>query len=124
MNFFTYGTFKRGQVRNYVLDQLDMKFISPARTLPEFKMLLCGGMYPGLLLGTDAIEGELYTTHDGVWDTLDAIEGVRSNLFERETIQLEDGSIAVTYVLTEVTVDYNKRYGGFSELPNPVSFGD
>lgn len=102
--FFCYGTLKRGDIRNGVMDS--SMFVGNAKTKSDLTLYDCIG-YPAMVHTTDqefatGVEGEVYEIKESLLDyPLDGIEG-RPWLYDRETIEvtLEDGKTvdAVTYI--------------------------
>jgi len=97
MLLFVYGTLKNGHVRNNALDQC--RYLGTAITVSKYGMYHYGG-FPavidescpsarsGMSLDTK-IHGELWEVGHDDLISLDRIEGVDSNLFNRKLIDLE-----------------------------------
>ncbi|WP_146504092.1 gamma-glutamylcyclotransferase family protein [Rubinisphaera italica] len=84
---FVYGTLKRGYCRDHYLQKA--KFIGEAKTEASYLLYDCGE-YPGLVHDPNGhnIEGELYEISENAWLTLDEVEGVSFNLYQRATVEL------------------------------------
>lgn len=87
MNLFLYGTLKRGQRGNHLLN--DQKFLGEARTLPQFR-LFDSGQYPCLVNDPKAgvaVHGEVWDVSDEVLLKLDGWENA-PELYARKPIFL------------------------------------
>jgi gamma-glutamylaminecyclotransferase len=97
---FVYGTFLRGGANHALLLGLGARFVRAALT-EDRRTLVDLGPYPALLPRSDRdatrVHGELYELPDTALAELDAFEGT-PDLYTRETIALEGGAIAFTYV--------------------------
>ncbi len=88
VRLFVYGTLKRGYCRSHVLD--GQRFLGEAVTLPHYRLYNCGE-YPALVPEKSGlpIEGELWEIDAPCLQTLDAIEGIDSGLYERRLVKLQ-----------------------------------
>ncbi len=106
VNFFVYGTLKRGECRQNVWPR-PPSFIEDAVVVGD---LYDAGNYPALLPGTDKVLGEMWSFPSADFDVivkvLDDIEEYRVddpyNLYNREVLECETLSgrrtVAYTYV--------------------------
>lgn len=103
IRLFVYGTLKRGFCREHYLS--DSSFIGVADTVAAYRLLDCGD-YPALVTdGQSSIRGELYDVTEAKMSILDRVECVEFGLYQRATIQLANGSDAITYVYLQRTDD-------------------
>jgi gamma-glutamylcyclotransferase (GGCT)/AIG2-like uncharacterized protein YtfP len=98
---FVYGTFLRGGANHAFFLGLGSRFVRVALT-EEPRTLVDLGPYPALLprdVARDAtrVHGEVYEMPDASLAELDAFEGT-PDLYRRETIALDGGTSAFTYV--------------------------
>ncbi len=96
---FVYGSLKRGFRHHDVLG--DAVFLREAHTAPGFRLVRYGG-YPALAptdVGAESVAGELYEVDVSDLPRLDAFEDV-PELYQRESILLEDGTKADAYVIS------------------------
>ncbi len=97
---FVYGSLKRGFRHHDVLGQA--VFLRELRTAPGFRLVRYG-QYPALVPAPDApgsVAGELYQVDSGDLPRLDKFEDV-PDLYQRDSILLEDGTPAEAYVISE-----------------------
>lgn len=93
---FVYGTLKQGFRSNKFLQ--NSKYIGIAKTKPIYGMYAFRG-YPALITqplaiisevkAESSILGELYEVNESTLQQLDVYEGVESNLFKRQLIELD-----------------------------------
>ena len=98
IRLFVYGTLRKGDVRSFMLDEIDeCKFIKNISTKPLYT-LVDVGMFPALILGGQSeVHGELWEIGERTKKALDTIEGVPM-LYLDEEIELSDGTSAIAYV--------------------------
>ena len=117
MRVFIYGTLKKDGCRGHVLDS--EKFIKNINSAPKYTLFSVSGQYPALVESEKAevegvaVKGELWDVSDKKMLTLDSIEGT-PYLYQRQEIELEDGSIATTYVFQR-ELDGLENVGDFWE---------
>ena len=97
MLVFVYGTLKSGFSRNHALN--GQRYLGTAQTEPEYGMYAYGG-FPGMVdksqadqsqvQASSSIYGELYEVDEECVKSLDKIECVDSDLFERKPINLKE----------------------------------
>ncbi len=93
---FVYGTLRSGASQHARMAGATPR--GPARTRPEVTLVRVS-WHPALYLeGTTAVVGEVYEVDDALRAALDAFEGV-PEWYQRVSLELEDGSIAETYVM-------------------------
>lgn len=93
---FVYGSLKRGFRHHGLLRGAPLERL--ARTATEYCLVL-QGEYPALVAGgTAGVEGELYGVSAELLAELDRFEGC-PELYRRESVQLDDGSHALSYVI-------------------------
>jgi gamma-glutamylcyclotransferase (GGCT)/AIG2-like uncharacterized protein YtfP len=96
---FVYGSLKRGFRHHDVLGSA--VFVRALRTAPGFRLVRYGN-YPALAPAEESKEsaaGELYEVDASDLPRLDAFEDV-PELYQRESIPLEDGTHAEAYVIS------------------------
>jgi gamma-glutamylcyclotransferase (GGCT)/AIG2-like uncharacterized protein YtfP len=96
---FVYGSLKRGFRHHDVLGAA--VFMRALRTAPGFRLVRYGS-YPALVPSEDSSEsvsGELYQVDASDLPRLDQFEDV-PELYQRESIPLEDGTHADAYVIS------------------------
>lgn len=107
---FVYGTLRRGEMRNGVLqnDQL-----VDGEVYAEGFSMIDLGAYPGVIQGEGTVRGELYEISRRTLDHLDRIEGYREEtpeegLYDRVTtpVMLGNGSLEEAYIYV-----FNRRPG-------------
>ena len=91
---FVYGTLGRGGVRHHHLAAA--RFVRPARTAANYRLLRVDPTYPGLVPATSgrgrSIYGELFAVPDTLWPRLDAVEGVDEGLYVCGPVELTTGA--------------------------------
>ena len=93
---FVYGTLRQGGRYHHLLEQAT--YLGTAKTSPRY-VLVDVGSYPAMLKnGTQVIHGEVYEVNAPTLKELDVLEGV-PELYTREQILLEDGSMVWTYFM-------------------------
>lgn len=110
---FVYGSLKRGFLHHDLLGA--SPFVRIANTAPGYRLLLLGE-YPALAFDADAtgsVEGELYRVSDALLLELDRFEGC-PELYRREAIGLDDGSTALSYVISPARARGVPRVAGTS----------
>jgi gamma-glutamylcyclotransferase (GGCT)/AIG2-like uncharacterized protein YtfP len=91
---FIYGTLRRGGANHAEI--ADLPFLGTVRTAPRYRLVDCG-RWPALVEGGDvAVVGELYEATAAQLHRLDLFEGV-PHLYLRVDVELEDGTLAVSY---------------------------
>jgi len=106
IKFFTYGTFRRGECRHYILQKFVKEFSGITTTAPKYRLVNLGS-FPGILEGgTNHIVGEVYYIEDDALPMLDMIES-HPSFFLRTNIELSDGSTAIAYIFPH-NVESNK----------------
>lgn len=91
---FVYGTLRKGEANHRLL--VGSKFVGPAATRPEFK-LLDVGPYPLLVAGEKTVVGEVYEVDARTLVRLDVLEG-HPSYYRRTPVILADGTEAQAYV--------------------------
>lgn len=122
---FVYGSLLKGFGNHQMLTQDGAKFLSITRTTGNFTMYDLGG-FPAVVdkrtsKSATHIRGEVYLVTDRGLRALDCLEGYDpkrpaiENLYERREIKLDNGSKALTYLMTPSTVSqitgYGRRHG-------------
>ena len=93
---FVYGTLRRGERSHGLLT--GAAGLGPARTRPDFELVVLG-WYPALVAGgAVAVHGELYAVPAALWPALDAYEDCPGT-YQRVRLTLDDGRQAQTYLL-------------------------
>lgn len=85
---FVYGTLKRGEGNHRLLE--GQEFVGVFKTAPKYRMFDCG-WYPCLKEAFDdgiSVEGELYRVDAATLRRLDILEGISSQLYKRDSIEL------------------------------------
>ena len=97
-NIFVYGTLRRGEYNNRLLE--GAKFKGVFNTVPEYE-LRNFGVFPGLMQdGSTSIRGEVYEVDNETLSDLDFHEG-HPTFYCRSLIELEDYSDTVeAYVIS------------------------
>ena len=96
INIFVYGTLMRGEVSAHRL--ANASFVQTDKTRPDYTLLDLG-WHPALMPdGDTAVDGEIYVVNDTQLSELDAYERC-PKLYRRETICLQSGVFADTYIL-------------------------
>lgn len=93
---FLYGSLKRGNPRNSVLE--DQRYLGTALTIPDkYTLYQLQAGYPALVENTTEmlrreckrIWGELYEVSETCIDKIDVVESVSHGLYKREFVDLE-----------------------------------
>lgn len=93
---FVYGTLRQGQPNHYHLR--GQTFLGTARTQALYHLVSLGP-YPAMVEeGSTVVVGELYQVDRRGLAGLDRLEG-HPDFYRRQTIELEDGTLAQTYLL-------------------------
>src|SRR5262245_22778676 len=96
MMIFVYGSLKRGFENHALLSAA--RFEGPHATARGFELFRVG-RYPALVRASQGlVRGELYRVDGELLERLDVFEGC-PELYEREVIELEDGSTADAYLM-------------------------
>jgi gamma-glutamylcyclotransferase (GGCT)/AIG2-like uncharacterized protein YtfP len=94
---FVYGTLLAGERNHRHLT--GARLVAEARTKPTF-WLHDLGAFPGMVAGGDhAVVGEVYEVDEATLAALDRLED-HPRFYRRTGITLDDGTIAVTYLLS------------------------
>ena len=93
---FVYGSLMRGcQHHDRMVTAV---FIRAAATSPGYR-LVAAGEYPALVRGgRGRVSGELFEVDDHLIRALDEFEDV-PELYQRSSVGIDDGSVAVAYVM-------------------------
>lgn len=91
---FVYGTLMQGMRNHQYLT--GAKLVGRFQTQPEFE-LMYNGSIPAAKAGKEAIWGELYEADDGTLASLDVLEEVSVQLYEKKEIEV-DGKKATIYL--------------------------
>ena len=104
---FVYGTLRKHQVNNYLLN--GAKYLGIHATRPGYKMFHLGG-YPGVVKGGGcAVQGEVYAVDSKIMISLDRLEGY-PHAYSRELIATPWGK-AWIYL-------YRGSLAGKAEIPS------
>ena len=97
-NIFVYGTLRRGEHNNCLLDE--SKYQGTYETEPEYE-LRNFGVFPGLMLnGSTSVRGEVYKVNERTLEELDYHEG-HPTFYRRMPIKLKSHREKVeAYVIT------------------------
>jgi gamma-glutamylcyclotransferase (GGCT)/AIG2-like uncharacterized protein YtfP len=93
LRLFVYGSLLRGERHHSELE--DARFERAATTALGFRLVLHGS-YPALSEGDGVVHGEVYHVSEELLVRLDVFEGC-PNLYQRGTVLLDDGSVAIAY---------------------------
>jgi len=106
VRLFVYGTLKRGFSAHELLTNQGAVLLREARTASQYK-LLSVGWFPGMVSDSEGqgVLGELYEVNEDVLSRLDRYENT-PHLFARESVELDDGSQAVAYLLASPRPEY------------------
>jgi gamma-glutamylaminecyclotransferase len=103
---FVYGSLKRGYAHHDRLARAG--WLRAARTAPGYRLIVYGS-YPALVCGGESVvRGELWAVDAALLAELDLFEDV-PNLYLRRSVQLDDGSSALSY--------FAARDGNFDPVP-------
>jgi gamma-glutamylcyclotransferase (GGCT)/AIG2-like uncharacterized protein YtfP len=106
---FVYGTLMKGELHHTSIQHA--RFVRAAETPAAYELVQID-YYPAMLRGgSSRIVGELYEVDDETLKRLDELEEV-PHYYERCTIELADGSEALTYVMPR------DRVKGGSPIPS------
>lgn len=110
VRIFVYGTLRKGECRNYLLE--DSQFIGYARA--KGFLLYNIGAFPGMVEGGGEVVGEVYEIHESLLEKLDLVEGA-PDLFRRELIEvtLENGQTISAYAYI-----YNRKIDNKLLIPS------
>jgi gamma-glutamylcyclotransferase (GGCT)/AIG2-like uncharacterized protein YtfP len=99
---FVYGTMMQGEEAHFKLR--GSRFLGKTRTVPRFRLETLGDDFEGLAHGGDqAVPGELYQVS---FDKLLELDDWEYDIYAREYIHVEDGSVCDAYVLRR---DFERR---------------
>lgn len=100
MRIFCYGTLKRDGRAHSLITNYDSEFLGTAVTSVKYSLYNQGG-YPGMVVqeSENGVTGELFEVSDECIKALDRYEGVDCGLFKKETVELSDGSKAMSYLV-------------------------
>lgn len=110
---FVYGTLKRDGRAYRILSKWEPKFIGESKTHNRYH-LYDQGYYPGMVENASqvgGVYGEVFEVCEGAMHAMDYYEGVDSNLFRRQKIELEDGSFATAYMIVNPITDNRIQTG-------------
>ena len=107
---FVYGTLRKGECRNYLLE--DYRFLGYAKA--KGFLFYNIGAYPGMVEGDGEVVGEVYEIHESLLEKLDLVEGV-PDLYRRELIEvsLENGQTISAYAYI-----YNRKIDNKLLIPS------
>jgi gamma-glutamylcyclotransferase (GGCT)/AIG2-like uncharacterized protein YtfP len=110
VRIFVYGTLRKGECRNYLLE--DYRFLGYAKA--KGFLLYNIGAFPGMIEGGGEVVGEVYEIHESLLEKLDLVEGV-PDLFCRELIEvtLENGQTISAYAYI-----YNRKIDNKLLIPS------
>jgi len=91
---FVYGTLMQGMRNHQYLEKA--KLLGRFQTKPEFE-LLYNGSIPAAKAGNEAVWGELYEADEATLASLDVLEEVNAQLYEKKEIEV-DGKKATIYL--------------------------
>ena len=92
---FVYGTLMQGMRNHSYLE--GATFVGPVETKPEYE-LVTNGSIPAARSGAGTVKGEVYEVSEELLTKLDAVEEVSSDLYDRQNVELADGSKAIIYL--------------------------
>lgn len=109
---FVYGTLREGEANQHVADLAGARRVGFAE-LPGYAMhYFAGGAFPAIALGTGSVVGEVIVVDEEGLHKLDQLES-EGRLYDREIVELEDGSFAYAYVMEpERLARYPRVRGG------------
>ncbi len=115
-NIFVYGTLRRTDVRNSVLD--NSKFLGSYKSIPKYTMYSLGA-FPCIVFGCKtSIIGELYEVDDYTLSRLDLIEG-HPSFYTRMPIELLDDNMEPLSVNAQAYFIVND-----DPISKPIKSGD
>lgn len=91
---FVYGTLMQGMRNHQYLEKA--KLLGRFQTKPEFE-LMYNGSIPAARAGSEPIWGELYEADDATLASLDVLEEVNAQLYEKKETEV-DGKKASIYL--------------------------
>lgn len=92
---FVYGSLMRGQEAHFKLK--GTRFLGATRTVPRYRLKVLGKDFEAIVPGgSDAIPGELYEVS---FDKLLELDDWEYNIYTRQYIHVDDGSVCDAYVL-------------------------
>jgi gamma-glutamylcyclotransferase (GGCT)/AIG2-like uncharacterized protein YtfP len=91
---FVYGTLMKGMRNHIYLEKA--QFLGEGTTQPVFE-LLSNGSIPAMRDGSEAVKGELYEVDEETLKSLDMLEEVSSELYEKREIEVS-GKKATAYL--------------------------
>lgn len=91
---FVYGTLMKGGEAHWLLD--NAIFLGSASTASKYSLNELGNDFYAIGVGNNCIDGELYMIDS---PTLYAIDNWEYSIYSRESIELFDGSTALTYMI-------------------------
>lgn len=99
---FVYGTLQLGCANNRILVAGGARFSGPALTVPTFTLRAYGhGGFPVMSRGgATSVMGEVFEINHKTLADCDRLEG-HPRFYQRETIELADGSEALAYLQEE-----------------------
>jgi gamma-glutamylcyclotransferase (GGCT)/AIG2-like uncharacterized protein YtfP len=103
---FAYGTLRQGEIQHGLL--AGAKFLRMVSTPPAFHLVEVAPYAALVRGGATRVAGELYELDLATWRNIDRERQV-PQLFTRETIELDDGTSADTYLLTSEQVRGRRR---------------
>jgi gamma-glutamylcyclotransferase (GGCT)/AIG2-like uncharacterized protein YtfP len=115
-NIFVYGTLRRTDVRNSVLD--NSKFLGNYQSIPKYTMYNLGAFPCIVFGGKTSIIGEVYEVDDYTLDRLDMIEG-HPNFYTRMPIELLDNNMRPSSVNAQAYFIVND-----DPISKPIKSGD
>jgi gamma-glutamylcyclotransferase (GGCT)/AIG2-like uncharacterized protein YtfP len=92
---FVYGTLMQG-MRNHIYLEKE-KFLGVSQTKPEYE-LVYNGSIPAVRPGNESVKGEVYEVTDEALKSLDVLEEVDTDLYDRSEVELADGKKAIIYL--------------------------
>lgn len=113
VDFFCYGTLKRGFKAHSILELHNAVFVKKAKTASRYQLYQIN-WFPGMViddLQEGGVQGEVFSVTDECIERLDQYEGA-PDLFKRHNIELEDGTYAVAYLFNEDVSDKKKIEDG------------
>ena len=106
---FVYVTLMKGELHHTTMAHA--RFVRSAETAPGYDLVQID-YYPAMIAGgPHRVPGELYEVDDQTLARLDRLEEV-PDYYERKTIELDDGSEAIAYVMPR------ERAAGGSPIPS------
>ncbi len=110
-NIFVYGTLRKTDVRNSVLDSSE--FLGSYKSIPKYTMYSLGAFPCITFGGKTSIVGEVYAVDDYTLDRLDMIEG-HPNFYTRMPIELLDNNTEISSVNSQAYFIVNNEPTGKS----------